>query len=34
MKTSDTKIRLIAVEKLLRDNPKGLTVKQSFDTSL
>ena len=28
MKTSDLKIRLIAVEKLLRDNPKGLTVKQ------
>ena len=28
MKSSDLKIRLIAVEKLLRDNPKGLTVKQ------
>ena len=30
MKTSETKIRLIAVEKLLHDNPKGLTTKQIF----
>ncbi|MBO5934059.1 MAG: hypothetical protein J6Q94_01085 [Clostridia bacterium] len=28
MKKSDTKIRVIVVEKLLRDNPKGMTVKQ------
>lgn len=28
MKTSDTKIRLLAVEKFLKDNPQGVTMKQ------
>lgn len=28
MKTSDTKIRLLAVEKFLKDNPQGVTIKQ------
>lgn len=28
MKTSNTKIRLLAVEKFLMDNPQGVTMKQ------
>ena len=28
MKSSETKIRLLATEKLLRDNPQGMTLKQ------